>query len=432
MTPEMTPVMPPVMTPVIGRAHRPGLASLTVWLCAALAALLPPPAHAQAPAPAISVPVTDLANALPAADEAALDAKLRALRDQTGVQMAILVLRSLDGAPIEDFAHATFARWGGGSATRDDGLLLVVATLDRRKRLEVGYGLEPLIPDSAAADLLGAMNPLMAEERYGEAMVGLVEGLSARVAHLTPEAVTIGAPHLAAEPLAPVILAILGWLAASLIQWRHGRPAPAVAAPRMSKRARRKARARGEAPTPPAPATTPSIPSHLSAALWIFVPLGLWGLVWLIDSELVVAYLAVWFASALCGLFHGWLHHRGPVRRVLAFVVVALHGLALWAGASEARPVTTSWAIAELLLPLLCLLALILGLMSLHRGAPGGRGAGWSIGVGGGSGGSTYVASSTSSDSGGYSSASDSSSSSDSDWSGGGGDSGGGGASDSW
>ena len=67
----------------------------------------------------------------------------------------------LEGEPIEDVANTIYRAWGVGQKGKNEGILLLLAIGDRRNRLEVGYGLEPILPDGfvglrAARDAPGA------------------------------------------------------------------------------------------------------------------------------------------------------------------------------------------------------------------------------------------------------------------------------------
>ncbi|MCB9543710.1 MAG: TPM domain-containing protein [Myxococcales bacterium] len=107
----------------------------------------------------IDAPVVDRADVLSPAAEAWIADRLRAHRDATGVQIAVLTVPTTHGVPIEDFSHAVASAWGGGRADADDGALLTLALEDRRMRLEVGRGLEDRIPDGRAAVIIEAMIP---------------------------------------------------------------------------------------------------------------------------------------------------------------------------------------------------------------------------------------------------------------------------------
>ncbi len=168
-----------------------------VWriLCAvaalALAAALAWPVAAQAPRTAeglVAVPplarVTDTAGVLSAADRAALDAKLAGFETAHGSQIAIVIVPSTQPEPIEDFANRVGSAWKIGRAGVGDGLLLVVATADRRVRIDVARSLEGAIPDVLAKRVIReTIAPRFAAGDYAgglsaglDRLFGLIEG----------------------------------------------------------------------------------------------------------------------------------------------------------------------------------------------------------------------------------------------------------------
>ncbi len=92
--------------------------------------------------------VEDRAGVISPNVETALNGYLQELEQKTGVQMIILTIDSTNGQPIEDYALDKAMKWGLGQKGKDNGLLMVVAVKDRKYRIEVGYGLEPILPDS--------------------------------------------------------------------------------------------------------------------------------------------------------------------------------------------------------------------------------------------------------------------------------------------
>jgi uncharacterized membrane protein YgcG len=78
----------------------------------------------------------------------------RELKDKTTVELAVVTVGDLGGLVIEDFADKLFRSFGIGAAGKDNGLLLLYARDDRAVRVEVGYGLEGLIPDAKASQIL--------------------------------------------------------------------------------------------------------------------------------------------------------------------------------------------------------------------------------------------------------------------------------------
>jgi uncharacterized protein len=91
--------------------------------------------------------VNDYANLIPADQRQRIEAKLAQFERQTGDQVAVLTIDSLDGEAIEDYANRVARTWALGQKGKDNGALLLVAKQDRKMRIEVGYGLEPVLTD---------------------------------------------------------------------------------------------------------------------------------------------------------------------------------------------------------------------------------------------------------------------------------------------
>lgn len=122
--------------------------------CLALASA---PAHAQNAATGYPVAdgyVVDTADALGSESESALEEELRQYEARTGNQIAVAVIPTLGGRTIEDYATGLFNAWGVGQAAQDNGVLLLVATEDRKLRIEVGDGLRDELPDPEAASIV--------------------------------------------------------------------------------------------------------------------------------------------------------------------------------------------------------------------------------------------------------------------------------------
>ncbi len=107
------------------------------------------------PAGAVTLPeqppnyVVDLARIINDGEEFKLNRYLRELEEKTTAQFIVLTIPSLEGESLEDFSiTVAHDRWHLGQKGKDNGLLLVVAVQDRKYRIEVGYGLEGILPDS--------------------------------------------------------------------------------------------------------------------------------------------------------------------------------------------------------------------------------------------------------------------------------------------
>ena len=95
--------------------------------------------------------------------------------ERTGAQFALVTLQSLEGGQIDDFTNKLFAKWGVGEKGKNNGVMLLVAIKDRKARVEVGYGLEPILPDALAGRVLDEqLFPAFKQQRY-------VRGLSQAV-----------------------------------------------------------------------------------------------------------------------------------------------------------------------------------------------------------------------------------------------------------
>ena len=104
------------------------------------------------PAAAKDVPylagrVNDSANLIPQDQRQRIEAKLTQFEQQTGDQVAVLTVDSLDGEAIEEYANKVARTWALGRKGKDNGVLLLVSKQDRKMRIEVGYGLEPVLTD---------------------------------------------------------------------------------------------------------------------------------------------------------------------------------------------------------------------------------------------------------------------------------------------
>ncbi len=98
--------------------------------------------------------VTDMPGALAPATVAQLNMVLDQFHKTTGGEMAVVVVSSLDGLSVEEAAATLFALWGIGKKGKDNGLLFLWSTGDRRVRVEVGYGLEGQLPDGKVGAIL--------------------------------------------------------------------------------------------------------------------------------------------------------------------------------------------------------------------------------------------------------------------------------------
>ncbi|MGB5366659.1 MAG: TPM domain-containing protein, partial [Polyangiales bacterium] len=118
---------------------RPVLTALLLWSVSLTAFALS--------VPELTGRVNDYATLLTPATEARIDALLTQLEKDTGAQVVVLTIDSLQGESLEDYSLRVAEAWKLGRDDPDDGALLMIAKNDRKMRLEVGYGLEPVLSD---------------------------------------------------------------------------------------------------------------------------------------------------------------------------------------------------------------------------------------------------------------------------------------------
>jgi uncharacterized protein len=130
-------------------------------------------AHAQIdkiipakPSPAEGL-VLDYTNTLTQQQKEALNQKLIAYDDSTSSQVLVVIIQSLEGYDIAEYALALGRKWGVGGREFNNGVIVLVAMGDRKSRIEVGYGLEGAIPDITAKSIIdNSLTPNFKESNY--------------------------------------------------------------------------------------------------------------------------------------------------------------------------------------------------------------------------------------------------------------------------
>jgi uncharacterized protein len=133
--------------------------------------------------------VTDTANFMSPDAVRSLDARLSAYEQGTGHQLLVYIAASTGDAPIEDWAVRAFKNWKVGRKGLDDGLVLFIMSQDRKLRIEVGYGLESVVPDAIASRIVNEViapriksgDPAGAVTAGIDALTGTIGGQAAAV-----------------------------------------------------------------------------------------------------------------------------------------------------------------------------------------------------------------------------------------------------------
>ncbi len=152
-------------------------------MLALVAALFALPALAAPTFPALTGRVIDQAGILSPQAEQDLSAKLENLETTTGRQLVVATVPSLQGYPIEDYGYQLGRTWGIGEKDKDTGVILLVAPNDRKVRIEVGYGLEPVLTDALSSVII--QSAILPKFRDGDMQGGIIAGTNALVEQLS-------------------------------------------------------------------------------------------------------------------------------------------------------------------------------------------------------------------------------------------------------
>ena len=174
--------------------------SFRARLCVAVALVLSLGLFSQAESVAQLQPtgyVNDFAHVLNQQTIAQMSDICRQIDEKAHAQIAVVTVNSLDGSDIESYSVDLFKKWGVGSKSTNRGVLILYVIQDRRARIEVGYGLEPILPDGKVGGFQREALPLMKSGDYGQALL-LV---TSRVAEVI--ASDAGIQLTGAQPLAP-------------------------------------------------------------------------------------------------------------------------------------------------------------------------------------------------------------------------------------
>lgn len=189
------------MLGLAGRRPSNRLTGLAALLLAALASLLAIPAQAQT-FPQLTGRVVDGANIIPDDVEARLVQKLDALEKQSQRQLVVVTLADLQGYEISDYGYQLGRNWGIGDKERNDGALLIIAPNERKLRIEVGYGLEPILTDGLSSLII--QQQIVPAFKAGNMPAGIEAGTDAIIKQLTlpPEEAAKVAEQAKAQPKA--------------------------------------------------------------------------------------------------------------------------------------------------------------------------------------------------------------------------------------
>jgi uncharacterized protein len=142
--------------------------------------------------------VNDFAGVLNAQTKEKLTALCAEVERKTKAQIAVVTVSSLEGEPVEQFANDLFTQWGVGPKDSKRGVLILFAPNDHKYRFEVGYGLEPILPDGKVGGFGREAVPFLRQNDYSGAVLLMTE----RVAQVIASDAKVSLDTLAGVPAA--------------------------------------------------------------------------------------------------------------------------------------------------------------------------------------------------------------------------------------
>src|ERR1035441_7092843 len=144
--------------------------------------------------------VNDFAGVVDNSSRQSIEALCAQLDRKTAAQISVVTIKTLGDEPIEDYANSLYRAWGIGRKDSKGALMLIV-TQDRKTRLEIGYGLEPLLPDGFDGSVLREMRPELSQGHWGAGLQSGVRLLAQRVAEKSGVQLDLsGQPQVQSRP----------------------------------------------------------------------------------------------------------------------------------------------------------------------------------------------------------------------------------------
>jgi len=126
--------------------------------------------------------VNDYAGVLSEPVKAKLENIISRFEKQTTIEIAVVILKELKDYSIEEAAVELFEKWGIGKKDKDNGVLLILSLKERKVKIEVGYGLEGIIPDSVAGRILDIYGvPFLKNNEFDKGIYATVIGIIGRI-----------------------------------------------------------------------------------------------------------------------------------------------------------------------------------------------------------------------------------------------------------
>lgn len=137
--------------------------------------------------PNLTRPIEDKAQILTEEEKLSLEATIRSAFEKNLVQISVLIIPSLEDEVLEEYSIKVAEKWQLGSAKEDNGVLFLIAMQEKKIRLEVGNGVEHIIPDYLASRMISEMGPYMRQKSYASAIGVVINQIIEKFQENTPE-----------------------------------------------------------------------------------------------------------------------------------------------------------------------------------------------------------------------------------------------------
>src|SRR6185369_6534152 len=160
--------------------------------------------------------VNDFAHVLNQGTVSKLDSICEQIDHEAHSQVAVVTINSLDGSDIESYAVDLYKKWGIGDKASNRGVLILLAVGDHKYRIEVGYGLEPILPDGKVGGFGREAVPLLRANDYNGAILLMTQRVAQVIAQDAGIQLRGASPQAPAEPVEeaspPSVGKIIFWL----------------------------------------------------------------------------------------------------------------------------------------------------------------------------------------------------------------------------
>lgn len=147
--------------------------------------------------------VNDFARVLDQSTIAQLTNICQQIDQKAHAQIAVVTINSLDGSDIDSYAVELFKKWGVGSKSTDHGVLILLAVKDHKYRIEVGYGLEPILPDGKVGGFGREAVPYLRQSDYNSALLLMTSRVADVIAQDAGVTITGSRPQAPTPQAAP-------------------------------------------------------------------------------------------------------------------------------------------------------------------------------------------------------------------------------------